>query len=110
MEQVEDLAQGHVYSGKLAKDLKLVDAFGNIDRALQSVSTLAKIKEYKVVEYPKPVDQFEEILSSVMGKKKEEATIKQLLGDDYVIYKEIQKVRSQENKIQTILPMEINIK
>ncbi len=110
LEEVEELAQGHVYSGKLAKELKLIDAFGNIDRSLQCASRLAKLKEYKVVEYPKPVDQLDELLSSVMGKKREEAAIKKLLGDDYVIYKELQKVRSQENKIQTILPMEITIR
>ena len=110
MAQVEELAQGHVYSGKLAKELKLVDQFGNIDRALQSVAAMAKINEYKVVEYPTPVDQLDEILSSVMGKKREEASIKQLLGDDYIIYKEIQKVRSQENQIQAILPMNLDIK
>lgn len=110
MEQVEELAQGHVYSGHLAKELKLVDGFGNTDRALQAVKAMAKLKEYKVVEYPKPVDKLEQILSSLMGKKKEEAMMKNLLGADYTIFKEVQRVRQQQNKVQAILPMQLDIR
>lgn len=112
MENVEELAQGHVYSGRLAMDLKLIDGFGNTARAIQAVSAMAKLKEkeYRLVEYPKPVDKLEQVLSSVMGKKKEETMMRNLLGTDYKIYKEIQRARQQENRIQTILPLEIEIR
>lgn len=110
MEQVEELAQGHVYSGQLAKELKLVDGFGNTERAIQAVTAMANVKEYKVVEYPKPVDKLEQIVSSLMGKKKEEAMMKNLLGADYTIFKEIQRVRQQQNQIQAILPMQLDIR
>ena len=104
MNQVEELAQGHVYSGKLAKELKLVDELGNIDRALASAVSMSKLKEYQLVEYPKPVDKLDEIISSISGQKREDATLKKLLGDDYVMYKEIQKIKSQQNQIQAIMP------
>ncbi len=110
MEKVEELAQGHVYSGKLAKELQLVDRFGDKETALQCAAKLANLKDYKIAEYPKQVDKLEEILSSFMGKKKEDAVVKKILGDDYTLYKEIQKVRSRQNKIQTILPWEFEIK
>ncbi|MBL7765480.1 MAG: signal peptide peptidase SppA [Chitinophagaceae bacterium] len=110
MEQVEELAQGHVYSGRLAKDLKLVDGFGNVDRALQSVAGMAKLKTYKIVEYPKPVDKIEMILSSLSGKKREDAAIKKMLGEDYKVYQEVQKIRSQQNQIQAIMPWQIDIR
>lgn len=104
MDQVEELAQGHVYSGKLAKELKLVDELGNIDRALASAVSMSKLKEYQLVEYPKPVDKLDEIISSISGQKREDATLKKLLGDDYVMYKEIQKIKSQKNQIQAVMP------
>lgn len=110
MEKVEELAQGHVYSGKLAKEINLIDAFGNKDRAVQSVASLAKLKEFKIVEYPTPTDEFEELLSMISGKKKEEAITKRLLGEDYKIYRELKSAREQQNRIQTILPMQIEIK
>jgi len=110
MERVEELAQGHVYSGKLAKDLQLVDAFGNTARALQSAASLSKLTEYKIVEYPKPIDPLEELLSSLSGKKGQETMMKQILGEDYKMVKEIQKARNRENSIQTRMPIVIEIK
>lgn len=104
MDEVEELAQGHVYSGKLAKELKLVDQLGNIDRALQSASTLAKLKDYQIVEYPKPTDKINEILSSITGKKREDAVMRKLLGEEYVVYKEIHKIKSRQNQIEALMP------
>ncbi|HQW47593.1 MAG TPA: signal peptide peptidase SppA, partial [Chitinophagaceae bacterium] len=83
MEQVEELAQGHVYSGKLAKELKLVDGFGNVSRALSSAATLADLKDYTLEEFPKQKDKFEEMLACISGKKREEATLKKILGEEY---------------------------
>jgi protease-4 len=110
MEQVEELAQGHVYSGKLAKELKLVDGFGNVSRALSSAATLADLKDYTLEEFPKQKDKFEEMLASISGKKREEATLKKILGEEYVVYKEIQKIRNQQNQIQAILPWQLEIR
>lgn len=110
LDQVEELAQGHVYSGKKALQLGLIDGLGNVDRALQSIEALTKIKTYKIVEYPKPVDQITELMNQLSGKKREEAMAKKILGDDYVVYKEIQKIKSQQNQIQAALPWLIDIK
>jgi protease-4 len=110
MQQVEDLAQGHVYSGKAALDLKLIDGFGNVERALKSASTMAKLTDYKIVEYPKPMDKVQEIISQLSGKKREEAIMKKVLGEEYVIFKEIQKVKSQQNQLQMALPFLFDIR
>lgn len=110
MVQVEELAQGHVYSGKLAKELNLIDAFGNQERAIRSVASMAKLKDYKIVEYPKPVDPLNEMIASFSGKKREDAILKKMLGEEYTVYKEIQKVRSKENQIQMILPFNLDIR
>jgi len=104
MEQVEELAQGHVYSGKLALELKLVDQLGNLDRAMKSAAAMAKLKDYKVVEYPKPMDKFAEIVATLSGQKREDAVMRKVLGDEYVVYKEIQKIKSQQNQIQALMP------
>ncbi|MCC7030751.1 MAG: signal peptide peptidase SppA [Chitinophagaceae bacterium] len=110
MEQVEELAQGHVYSGKLAKDLNLVDGFGNVKRALASAEAKAGLKKYEIVEYPKPADKLEEMINSFSGNKKEDAILKKVLGEEYVVYKEIQKIKSQQNQVQTILPWVLEIR
>lgn len=104
MEEVEELAQGHVYSGTLAKELNLIDDIGNLQRAISSVASMSKLKEYKLVEYPKPIDKINEIISSISGQKREDASLKKMLGDDYIMYKEIQKIKSQQNQIQAVMP------
>lgn len=109
MQTVENLAQGHVYTGKTALSLKLVDALGNQERAIQSVAGIAKLKEYKVVEFPKPKDKISELIASITGKKGEDARLQKILGEDYVVFKEIQKIRSQQNRIQMVMPWMIQI-
>jgi protease-4 len=109
MQTVENLAQGHVYTGKTALGLKLVDALGNQQRAIQSVAGMAKLKEYKLVEFPKPKDKISDLIASITGKKGEDARIQKLLGDDYVVFKELQKIRSQQNRIQMVMPWMIQI-
>jgi protease-4 len=110
MEEVEELAQGHVYSGKLALQLKLIDGFGNKESAIACASRMAKLKDYRLVEYPKPMSKLDEILQSISGEKREEAMAKKILGADYVVYKELKKIREQENKIQAILPYTLDIR
>ncbi len=110
LEQVEELAQGHVNSGTTAKGLKLIDDFGNVKRALSCAANKAGLKKYSVVEYPKSEDQFEEMLSSLSGKKREEATLKKILGEDYTMYTEIQKLRNKQNMIQMVMPWVLEIK
>lgn len=110
MQQVEDLAQGHVYSGKMAKQLKLIDGFGNTETAIKSAANLANLNEYSIVEYPKPRDQFSEIMSTITGKKREEAAVKRFLGQDYAAYVEIQKLRNHQNQILAQMPWQIDIK
>jgi protease-4 len=110
MDTVENLAQGHVYSGTVAKKLKLVDDIGDIQRALRSAAKLAKMDEYALVDYPEKIDPIEEFISSFSGKKREEAAVRRLLGDEYIIYQQIQKIRSRQNQIQTIMPFVIEIR
>jgi protease-4 len=110
MEEVEELAQGHVYSGTLAKTLKLVDRMGNVNDALASAASKANLKKYSIEEFPKPKDKLEEMLMSLTGKKREEAAMKRILGEEYVVYKEIQKIRSQQNQIQAALPWQLDIR
>lgn len=110
MDQVEELAQGHVYSGKAAKDLKLIDAFGSLKNAIASASKKAKLDSYSIVEYPQKSDDIDDIMSSISGKKREDAAMKRILGDDYVMYQEIQKIKSRQNQIQMAMPWLLDIK
>ena len=50
MQQVETIAQGHVYTGEDALKIKLVDELGGLDKAVLKAVQLAKIKDYYIEE------------------------------------------------------------
>lgn len=110
MEQVEALAQGHVYSGKLAKDLKLVDQFGGLDDAVACAKRMAKLTKYSIESFPKPEDEFQRIIKSITGKQSDDAVAKKILGDEYIVYKELKQLRAKNNSIQAVMPWIMEIR
>ncbi|MCP5061484.1 MAG: signal peptide peptidase SppA [Ignavibacteriae bacterium] len=65
--QVDEIAQGRIWSGLQAKEIGLVDELGGLDVAIDIAARKANIDSYKILEYPKQKEAFEkfmEILSS----------------------------------------------
>ncbi len=110
VDQVEELAQGHVYSGVAAKKLKLVDAIGSQNDAIKAMAKRLKLTEYGIVEYPKQQDAIQQLIASATGSDKNVQLLKQYLGEDYEILKQIKEIRNQENKIQMKMPYNFEIK
>lgn len=57
-EEVLELADGSIYSGKKAKELKLVDELGGYDKAIQTAKEAAGIEDADIIEYNTYVDPF----------------------------------------------------
>ncbi|MCB9257862.1 MAG: signal peptide peptidase SppA [Ignavibacteriales bacterium] len=71
-EEVDEIAQGRIWSGIDAKNIGLVDTLGGLDLALNIAAEKADIKDYKIVEYPVQKEAFEkimELLSSEIESK-----------------------------------------
>jgi len=67
-DQVEEIAQGRVWSGEDAKKLGLVDAMGGLGDAIKKAADLAKLKDnaWSIAEYPEkqsPLDTLMQVLS-----------------------------------------------
>jgi protease-4 len=106
---VNDLAQGRVYSGKDALKLKLIDGLGGINRALLSASRMAKIKEYRVVEYP----ESKSFLDRLMNKtSNDEAKMKSLMCEMGLNSKTISELKAigRMQGMQMRLPWSIEIR
>jgi protease IV len=56
VDEVNDVAQGRIWTGKRALEHGLVDEIGDLQDAIKSAASLANLDEYKVVEYPKLLD------------------------------------------------------
>ena len=70
-EQVDELAQGRVWTGSDALKIGLVDEIGTLEDAVRYAAGLAgndDLSQWSVVGYPKPASPFEEVLSMFGGK------------------------------------------
>lgn len=106
---VNELAQGRVYSGKDALNLKLVDGLGGLQRALISASRMAKIKEYRVVEFP----ESQSFIDRLMNKaNNDEAKMKSLMFEMGLNSKTISELKSigRMQGIQMRLPWSMDIR
>ncbi len=111
--QVDEIAQGRVWTGTEALELGLVDQLGGLETALKEAAKLAKIKKYKVQNLPEFDKDFMEFLNeanSLPFAKSKEAYIKEEIGiEAYQTLQQIKKM-SQQKGVQALMPYEIRIK
>ncbi len=100
---IEAIAQGRVWTGNQGVANGLVDEIGNLDKAITFAATTGKLKDYKVSIYPEEKSLSEQI-SEGFGDMKAN-WIKEELGSEYLIYKNVQKLKTM-NRIQCRAPME----
>lgn len=70
VEQVNEIAQGRVYTGQAALEVGLVDAIGDIDDALRIAAEMGGIEEYNIETYPKKQDLFEAFFGGANAQMK----------------------------------------
>lgn len=111
--QVDEIAQGRVWTGTEALELGLVDQLGGLETALKEAAKLAKIKKYKVQNLPEFDKNFMEFLNeanSLPFAKSKEAYIKEEIGvEAYQTLQQIKKMNQQKG-VQALMPYEIRIK
>lgn len=105
--QVDSIGQGRVWSGVNAKEIKLIDEFGGIERAIEIAKEKANLDNYRIVELPHQKDPMQQIIQQLKGDS-EESTIKQYLGFSYKYYKNLNELMNIKG-VQARLPYFINI-
>ncbi|MGL4726567.1 MAG: signal peptide peptidase SppA [Scandinavium sp.] len=66
-EQVDKIAQGHVWTGQDAKANGLVDSLGDFDDAVAKAAELAKLKEWHIDYYQEEPTFFNMVIDSLSG-------------------------------------------
>ncbi len=91
-DSVNAIAQGRVWSGSDALAIGLVDRIGGIDQAVASAAKLARLKSYRLVNYPAVINPLEEILMEISGQADPEARtarmVRQKAPELYPFYQE----------------------
>ena len=105
---IDSVGGGHVWVGTDAVQIGLADRIGSFNDAIKSAAKKAKLKNYKVVEYPEVIDPLKSLLSEGTDKVKVYYA-KQELGDNYLLYQQIKKVMGSSG-IQARMPFEAVIK
>ncbi len=108
VDEVEKIAQGRVWIGTDAKNIKLVDALGGLDDAVKKAAALAKVSEWHTTEYPKPVDLTTQMLSRLDGAKGSylDEQLRLTLGEYYAPFMWVRKCQERQ-PLQAALPYAI---
>jgi len=105
---IDSIGGGHVWIGTDAVQIGLADRIGSFNDAIKAAAKKAKLKEYKVVEYPEVIDPWKSLMDESTDKVKTYYT-KQELGENYFLYQQMKKVLASSG-IQARMPFEAVIK
>ena len=111
-EQVDEIAQGRVWTGSDAIKIGLVDELGGLDDAIKYAAKISKSEKYTVENYPEYEKSFEDIIASLNGVsifQSKEALLKEELGEEnYRVLEQVKKANNLKG-VQTLMPFELKI-
>lgn len=109
-EQVDEIGQGRVWTGAEALKIGLVDEIGGMDKALAEAAKLAKVKEYRTINFPEFDTKFGEMFAGFPFASSKAALIEEEIGtENYKIWQRVKEI-SNRSGIQTVMPYELIIK
>lgn len=105
---VDSVAQGRVWSGSNAKEIRLIDTVGGFADALDYACRITDLSSSDLKLLPASNNPLEELIEQMGGKAKM-SIIKEFLGSDY---QSILNLRSPDNYkgVQCRLPFELQLK
>ena len=108
VDEVEKIAQGHVWLGQDALKIKLVDALGGLDDAIKKAAELAKLEEYHSVAYPEAEGWETQLLNKFNDNNYIEAQARLVLGEYYEPFM-LLRTMDKQNAIQARIPFYLRV-
>lgn len=105
---VDSIGQGRVWSGEDALQIGLVDELGDLNDAIAFAAKQAGLESYNTIGYPKIEDPFQKLVEDITGQK-QTSILKEVLGDDFRFYQEVQNIRNIRGA-QARMPFVMEIK
>jgi protease-4 len=112
VEEVNEVAQGRVWSGQDALDKGLVDELGNLEAAIAEAAEMAGLEKYGIRKYPKYKSDLERLMEDFSSAKLKigESVIKEELGEEaYQTLKQLKQMTEQQG-VQARMPFTLTIK
>ena len=107
LEELCKIAEGRVWTGSMAKELKLVDELGGLDTAIQLAAELGKVKDYKLKSYPTKQDFLTELLNT-HADRYIHSQFQETFGEYYQGFEWLRHVE-QSDRLQARLPFNMRI-
>jgi len=106
---IDSIGQGRIWSGDKALELGLVDRIGGIQDALDCAARMAKLKTFRLREYPEP-ENFLDLLLNNYKQSVKLKTIHEDLGEQGARwYQAMSDYRDMSGVPQTRLPFEFSL-
>ena len=111
VEKVEEIAQGHVFLGQDAINLKLVDELGGLDVAVAKAAKLAKLDKFHTLSYPTEPGIMEQLLKKAQNESGTylDERMRATLGEYYEPFMLIKTI-NQQSAIQARMPFWMNVR
>ena len=106
-EAVDEIGQGRVWSGEMAKGIGLVDEFGGLEDAIKLAAEMEGLEDYRTVSLPTLAGPWEEIFK-MTGNNIRARILKAELGEKYKYYEYFKKATNMKG-IYARMPYEISL-
>ncbi|MCO6488520.1 MAG: signal peptide peptidase SppA [Phaeodactylibacter sp.] len=108
-DSVHAIAQGRVWTGERALAVGLADRIGGLDQAVASAASLAGLDEYRLTEYPRVKDPFQQLFEQWFGEEnvRANAILKSELGEYYPYLRfaqELKNSRGMQARLPVLIP------
>ena len=106
---IDSIGQGRIWSGERALQIGLVDRIGGVQDALDCAARIAKLKTYRLKEYPEP-ENFLDMLLNDYKQSVKTKTIREDLGEQGMKwYEMMSEYKSMAGVPQARLPFEFSL-
>ncbi len=104
---VDEIGQGRVWSGEMAKDIGLIDEFGGLEDAIKLAAAMEGLESYRTVSLPAQASPWEEMFK-LTGDNVRARILKAELGDKYKYYEYFKKATNM-NGIYARMPYDFSV-
>lgn len=110
IDEIKKVAEGRVWTGKMAKDIKLVDQLGGLDDAIRAAAKRAQLKEkeYSVLAYPDKTNFWSSLMNNMSPERYIQSRLNETLGEYYSGIQFIKHIE-KEDRLQARMPFILRI-
>jgi protease-4 len=107
---IDSIAQGRVWTGSRAISVGLVDRIGTMQDAVNCAVGMAKLKSYRIKEYPQKKNFLEQILENYKKTVKVNLIKEEIGSKEYNMLQQLKQVKNMFGEPQSRLPFMMDLK